>query len=155
MKKEFYLLCKSIKDKSISRDMLIAYANSYSISQKLKDKFIKNSVKNTLAIYKYKPELEDKAQYFKSESALLHQLTMDMQDDIKINGTSDEFLLEESIRMGETILLEFSIPQAINTLTELLNQTAVTRDGSYTDCTYPKDSYTEWMKYISNQLNLK
>ena len=35
VKKEFYLLCKSIKDKTISRDMLIAYANSYIISQKL------------------------------------------------------------------------------------------------------------------------
>lgn len=35
MKKEFYLLCISIKDKNISRDMLIAYANSYIISQKL------------------------------------------------------------------------------------------------------------------------
>ena len=35
IKKEFYLLCKSIKDKTISRDMLIVYANSYIISQKL------------------------------------------------------------------------------------------------------------------------
>ena len=38
MRKEFYLLCKSIKDRNISRDMLIAYANSYIISQKLKTK---------------------------------------------------------------------------------------------------------------------
>tara|TARA_R100000742_G_C4264776_1_gene82722 strand:+ start:224 stop:388 length:165 start_codon:yes stop_codon:yes gene_type:complete len=35
IKKEFYLLCKSIKDKTISRSMLIAYANSYINSQKL------------------------------------------------------------------------------------------------------------------------
>jgi len=35
MEKEFYLLCKAIKNKSISRDMLIAYANSYIESQKL------------------------------------------------------------------------------------------------------------------------
>ena len=35
MKKEFYLLCKAIKDKSINRNMLIAYANSYIESQKL------------------------------------------------------------------------------------------------------------------------
>jgi|TARA_R100000479_G_C6275190_1_gene160938 hypothetical protein len=35
IKKEFYLLCKSIKDKSVNRDMLIAYANSYIVSQNL------------------------------------------------------------------------------------------------------------------------
>jgi len=35
MKKEFYLLCKAIKNKRIPRNMLIAYANSYIISQKL------------------------------------------------------------------------------------------------------------------------
>ena len=35
IKKEFHLLCKSIKDKSVSRDMLIAYANSYIVSQNL------------------------------------------------------------------------------------------------------------------------
>tara|TARA_R110000787_G_C13279798_1_gene432367 strand:+ start:231 stop:503 length:273 start_codon:yes stop_codon:yes gene_type:complete len=86
------------------------------------------TIKNTLEIYKYKPELQDKAQYFKSESDLLKQLKKDMQDDIKIIGMttyvteSDEFLLDESISMGETVLLEFSIPQAISTLTELLNQ---------------------------------
>lgn len=36
MKKEFYLLCKAIKDKTITREMLIAYANSYIVSQNLK-----------------------------------------------------------------------------------------------------------------------
>tara|TARA_R100001443_G_scaffold62399_1_gene72329 strand:+ start:691 stop:804 length:114 start_codon:yes stop_codon:yes gene_type:complete len=36
MKKEFYLLCKSIKDKTITREMLISYANSYIESQNLK-----------------------------------------------------------------------------------------------------------------------
>ena len=35
IKKEFYLLCKSIKNKSVSRDMLIACANSYIVSQNL------------------------------------------------------------------------------------------------------------------------
>ena len=35
IKKEFHLLCKSIKDKSVTRDMLIAYANSYIVSQNL------------------------------------------------------------------------------------------------------------------------
>jgi len=34
-KKEFYLLCKAIKDKSINREMLIAFANSYIESQNL------------------------------------------------------------------------------------------------------------------------
>ena len=29
LKKEFELLCKAIKDKSISRNMLIAYSDSY------------------------------------------------------------------------------------------------------------------------------
>ena len=38
VKKEFYLLCKAIKDKTISREMLIAYANSYIESQNLKPK---------------------------------------------------------------------------------------------------------------------
>lgn len=36
LKKEFGLLCKSIKDESIERDLLIAYSNSYIDSQKLK-----------------------------------------------------------------------------------------------------------------------
>ena len=37
MKKELYLLCKAIKDKSISRYTLVAYANLYITSLKLKE----------------------------------------------------------------------------------------------------------------------
>ena len=108
-----------------------------------------------ITIYKYKPDQQDKPKYFKNELDLLKQLKKDMQKDIKINKTSDEFLVDESLTMGETKILEFDVNQATKTLIELLNQNTEYRTVVYqTECYKCREQieYTELHSFCPNCL---
>ena len=108
-----------------------------------------------LIIYKYKPDQQEKPKYFKNELDLLKQLKKDMQEDIKINKTSDEFLVDESLTIGETKILEFDINQATKTLIELLNQNSEYRTEVYqTECYKCREQieYTELHSFCPNCL---
>ena len=112
-------------------------------------------MKKVITIYKYKPDLQDKPKYFKSELDLLKQLKKDMQEDIEINKTSDIFLIDESLTIGETIILEFDINQATRTLTELLNQNTEYKTEVYqTECYKCREQieYTEIHSFCPNCL---
>jgi len=112
-------------------------------------------MKKEITIYKYKPDLQDKPKYFKSELDLLKQLKKDMQEDIEINKTSDIFLIDESLTIGETIILEFDINQATRTLTELLNQNTEYKTEVYqTECYKCREQieYTEIHSFCPNCL---
>ena len=112
-------------------------------------------MEKVITIYKYKPDLQDKPKYFKSELDLLKQLKKDMQEDIQINNTSDEFLIDESLTIGETLILEFDINQATRTLTELLNQNTEYKTEVYqTECYKCRDQieYTEIHSFCPNCL---
>ena len=112
-------------------------------------------MKKEITIYKYKPDLQDKPKYFKSELDLLKQLKKDMQEDIEINKTSDIFLIDESLTIGETIILEFDINQATKTLIELLNQNTEYRTEVYqTECYKCREQieYTEIHSFCPNCL---
>ena len=112
-------------------------------------------MKKEITIYKYKPDLQEKPKYFKSELDLLKQLKKDMQEDIEINKTSDIFLIDESLTIGETIILEFDINQATRTLTELLNQNTKYKTEVYhTECYKCREQieYTEIHSFCPNCL---
>lgn len=112
-------------------------------------------MEKVITIYKYKPDLQDKPKYFKSELDLLKQLKKDMQEDIQINNTSDEFLIDESLTIGETLILEFDINQATKTLIELLNQNTEYRTEVYqTECYKCREQieYTEIHSFCPNCL---
>ena len=112
-------------------------------------------MKKEITIYKYKPDLQEKPKYFKSELDLLKQLKKDMQEDIEINKTSDIFLIDESLTIGETIILEFDINQATRTLTELLNQNTEYKTEVYqTECYKCREQieYTEIHSFCPNCL---
>ena len=74
-----------------------------------------------IKIYKYKPELQEHAQYFSTEIELIKVLKEDMKDDIETNNTSIMYLVNESYQLGETTELEFTENQAQKTLIDLLN----------------------------------
>ena len=108
-----------------------------------------------ITIYKYKPELQDKPKYLKSELDLVKQLKKDMQEDIEINKTSEEFLVDESLTIGETKILEFDINQATKTLIELLNQNTEYRTEVYqTECYKCREQieYTDLHSFCPNCL---
>ena len=108
-----------------------------------------------ITIYKYKPELQDKPKYLKSELDLVKQLKKDMQEDIEINKTSEEFLIDESLTIGETKILEFDINQATNTLIELLNQNTEYRTEVHqTECYKCREQieYTDLHSFCPNCL---
>ncbi len=44
-----------------------------------------------------------------------------MAEDIKINGTSDEFLMDECYQIGEATEIEFPLSEAKRLIVELLN----------------------------------
>jgi len=78
-----------------------------------------------------------------------------MQEDIEINKTSDIFLIDESLTIGETIILEFDINQATRTLTELLNQNTEYKTEVYqTECYKCREQieYTEIHSFCPNCL---
>ena len=74
-----------------------------------------------IKIIKYQPELSNGATYFIDESSWLKVLRKRMADDIKINGTSDEFLMDECYQIGEATELEFPLSEAKRLIVELLN----------------------------------
>lgn len=98
-----------------------------------------------IKIYKYKPELQEYAQYFSTEIELIKVLKEDMKEDIKINNTSTFFLVNESYQIGETTELEFTESQAQKTLIDLLNNKKNTVKVIETECWKCKKTveYTE------------
>ncbi len=98
-----------------------------------------------IKIYKYKPELQEHAQYFSTEIELIKVLKEDMKDDIEANNTSTMFLVNESHHLGETTVLKFTESQAQKTLIDLLNNKKNTVKVKETDCWKCKKTveYTE------------
>ena len=85
----------------------------------IKFKEINNKAK--ISIIKYQPQLCERATYFIDESSWLKVLRKRMAEDIKINGTSDEFLMDECYQIGEATELEFPLSEAKRLIVELLN----------------------------------
>tara|TARA_R100000479_G_scaffold140085_1_gene76050 strand:+ start:305 stop:556 length:252 start_codon:yes stop_codon:yes gene_type:complete len=74
-----------------------------------------------IKIIKYQPQLCERATYFLDEKSWLKVLRKRMADDIKTNGTSDEFLMDECYQIGEATELEFPLSEAKRLIVELLN----------------------------------